>query len=159
MHACGHDLHIAMLAGAARILSGRRAGLDGDVVLMFQPGEEGWDGAARMIAEGVLDASGERVRAAYGLHVRAPGASSGIFQGRSGPITGGNDRFAVTVHGAGGHGSLPHLANDPIPVAAELITAIQTLVTRRFDALDPVVVTVGSVRAGEDRTPSRARRR
>jgi metal-dependent amidase/aminoacylase/carboxypeptidase family protein len=95
MHACGHDLHTAMLVGAARILAGHRAGLAGDVVLMFQPGEEGWDGAARMIAEGVLDAAGERVRAAYGLHVRAQGSSSGRFQGRSGPIMGGSDPFEV----------------------------------------------------------------
>ncbi|WBB53813.1 M20 family metallopeptidase [Verrucosispora sp. WMMD573] len=148
MHACGHDLHTAALVGAAHTLAEHRDLLAGDVVFMFQPGEEGWDGAARMIDEGVLDAAGSRVRAAYGLHVRSYGTARGVFRSRPGALMGGVDAFTVTVHGAGGHASMPHLANDPIPVAAQIITSIPPMLIRRFDALDPVVVTVTSVRAG-----------
>lgn len=145
MHACGHDLHTAALVGAARTLAEHRDLLAGDVVFMFQPGEEGWDGAARMIEEGVLDAAGPRVQAAYGLHVRSYGTPRGVFRSRPGTIMGGTDSISITVQGKGGHASLPHVANDPVPVAAQIITAIQTMITRRFDAFDPVVVTITSV--------------
>jgi hippurate hydrolase len=148
MHACGHDLHTSMLVGAARLLSAHRDHLAGDVVFMFQPGEEGCDGAGVMIDEGVLDAAGRRADAAYGLHVFSSAVPQGRFLTRPGTMMAASDELHVTVHGAGGHGSAPHRAKDPVPALAEMVTALQTLVTRRVDAFDPVVVTVGQLHAG-----------
>ncbi len=159
MHACGHDLHTAMLIGAARVLSAHRQELAGDVVFMFQPGEEGFDGASYMLREGVLDAAGPRVRSAYGMHVMASEIPRGVFTTRPGTLMAASDGLQVTVHGSGGHGSAPHLSRDPVTTAAEMVTALQTLVTRRFDIFDPVVVTVGSFHAGTKRNviPDEAR--
>lgn len=148
MHACGHDLHTTMLAGAARLLSARQPGLAGNVIFMFQPGEEGFAGARHMIEEGVLDAAGERPVAAYALHVGSAEWPAGLIATRPGPMMAAADVLDVTVRGHGGHASRPYLAKDPIPAACEMVTALQTLVTRRFDVFDPVVITVGSFHAG-----------
>jgi amidohydrolase len=148
MHACGHDLHTSMLVGAAHVLSAQRESLAGDVVFMFQPGEEGFDGARHMVGEGVLDASGKRVDAAFAIHVTSAMLPGGFFAGRVGPMMSAADTLSVTVKGAGGHGSTPHRAKDPIPAACAMVTALQTFVTRRFDIWDPVVVTVGAFHAG-----------
>jgi hippurate hydrolase len=148
MHACGHDLHMAILVGVARLLSARRDELPGSVVFMFQPAEEGPGGAEPMIQEGVLDAAGERVIAAYGLHVSSAHERYGVFSGRRGPLMSASDQARVTVLGRGGHGSRPHRAKDPIPAACEMVTALSTRVTRTHDIFDPVVVTVGSFHAG-----------
>ncbi|MFI6791028.1 M20 family metallopeptidase [Nonomuraea sp. NPDC050383] len=151
MHACGHDLHTAMLVGAAHLLCAARDELPGDVILMFQPGEEGHDGAAVMLSEGVLEAAGAPPLAAYALHVQSV-RRAGVFATRSGTVLSGTARMRVTVHGKGGHGAVPHRALDPVPPLAEMITAVHALVTRRFDAFDPVVVTVGHVSAGSHGT-------
>ena len=148
MHACGHDLHTAMLAGAAKLLSDRQQELAGNVIFMFQPGEEGPGGARIMVSEGVLEAAGDRPVAAYGLHVASGLLPLGLVASRTGTILAAADTLHVTVHGRGGHGSQPHLAADPIPVACEIVLALQTMVTRRFNIFDPVVVTVGTIHAG-----------
>ncbi|HUY48981.1 MAG TPA: M20 family metallopeptidase [Streptosporangiaceae bacterium] len=148
MHACGHDLHTAMLVGAARILSARQDTLPGKVIFMFQPGEEGYAGARHMIREGVLGAAGERPAAAYALHVASAQFGPGLFATRPGSMMAAADVLDVTVRGHGGHASEPHLSSDPIPAACEMVTALQTMVTRRFDVFDPVVITVGSFHAG-----------
>jgi hippurate hydrolase len=148
MHACGHDLHVAGLVGAVKILHELRDQLPGDVVFMFQPGEEGPGGAAPMIAEGVLDAAGRRADAAFGLHVISAQAPLGVWTGRPGVLMAAADQCYITVRGSGGHGSQPHRSKDPVPVACEIVLALQAMVTRQFDAFDPVVVTAGRIAAG-----------
>jgi hippurate hydrolase len=151
MHACGHDLHTAGLVGAARLLSARRAELPGDVVFMFQPGEEGAHGAEKMIEEGILTAAGRKADAAYGLHVLSYRLPSGRFACRPGPLMSASDGLFVTVVGRGGHGAKPHLGRDPVPAACEMVLALQTMVTRRFSIFDPVLITVGLIQGGTKR--------
>ena len=148
MHACGHDTHIAMLLGGARLLVARREQLAGRVLLMFQPGEEALGGARFMLAEGMLDLpAAEAANAAFAIHI-STWYPTGTLNLRPGPQMAAADFIRLTVRGRGGHASAPHTALDPIPVAAEIVLALQAMVTRRVDVLDPAVVTIAHIRGG-----------
>jgi len=144
MHACGHDGHMAILMGAAKVLAGRRGALAGNVVFLFQPAEEDPPGGAqRMIADGALDG----VDRVFGLHLWQP-LPSGIVGITAGPMMAQSDKFTVTVQGRGGHASQPDRAVDPVLVASHLVVAAQSIASRFVDPLAPVVVTFTTIHGG-----------
>jgi len=151
MHACGHDLHMAMGIGAAHLIATHKDELKGDVIIWFQPGEEGHGGADVMLEEDMHLVSGQMPIAAYGIHVFSS-YPKGLFGSKVGPLMAAAGGMTVTFKGAGGHGSMPWLSKDPISPMAEAITALQTMVNKRFSAFDPVVINVGWVKAGDDHT-------
>ncbi|HEY3083600.1 MAG TPA: M20 family metallopeptidase [Chloroflexota bacterium] len=147
MHACGHDAHTAILLGVARVLHERRHELAGTVKLIFQPCEERAPGGAiKMIEEGVME--GPKVDAAFGLHV-TPQLETGQLGYRPGPASAASDRFTITVIGKGGHAARPSSCVDAIVVAAHLVVALQTLVSRETPPIQPAVVTIGAIHAGD----------
>lgn len=151
MHACGHDLHMAAGIGAAHLLATHKDKLNGEVLIWFQPGEEGHHGADVMIEEGMLDLTGSRPIAAYGLHVFTS-MPKGLIACKSGPLMASAGDLNVTFHGAGGHGSMPWLSKDPVTPMVESIAALQNLLNKQFDQFDPVIMNVGWIRAGDDAT-------
>lgn len=145
MHGCGHDGHAAILLGLARILSGRREQLRGEIRLLFQPAEELVDGgAAKLVAAGALDGA----TAVVGLHLDT-NLETGTIGLTAGAVAASDDRFDIKIIGAGGHAASPHQTVDALTIAAGLVGQLQTLVSRRIDPLSSAVVTVGSLHAGD----------
>jgi hippurate hydrolase len=143
MHACGHDAHTGMLVGAAHALSGMRDRLSGTVKFVFQPAEEGGGGGKVMVDEGVV----EDVSCIFALHLW-PGLPFGKVATKAGPIMAAADAFEMEITGSGGHGAMPHLAADAVVIAAQVVTALQTVVSREVDPVEPAVLTVGEIGAG-----------
>jgi hippurate hydrolase len=143
MHACGHDGHTSMLVGAVHVLSGMRDRLGGTIKFVFQPAEEGGGGGKVMVDEGVAD----DVSSIFALHLW-PGLPFGKVATKAGPIMAAADAFEMEVRGSGGHGAMPHLAADAVVMAAQIVTALQTIVSREVDPVEPAVLTVGEIGAG-----------
>ncbi len=156
MHACGHDGHVAMLLGAARVVMARRAEVAGTVCFLFQPAEEGKGGARVMVEDGVLERFG--IERAYGLHLAStdPVGRVGFHEG---PFYASSDSVEITVEGKGGHGSAPHTSVDPVYVASQFVVAVQQVVSRNVDPIEPAVVTIGAINGGTTHNviPSRVR--
>ncbi len=148
MHACGHDLHSATLVGAATLLSSRTKEMSGRVVLVWQPGEEGYDGMQVMLDEGLMEVIGAEAVATYGLHVLADTFPHRVFSGRAGVSHATSATFQIKVSGVGGHAAFPHAAVDPVPAAAEIALGLQIRLTRTVNIFDPAVITVGSIHGG-----------
>ncbi len=145
MHACGHDGHVAIGLGVATLLARHRTEMHGQVKLVFQPAEEGLGGAKRMVEEGVLDTP--RPDVVFGLHVWNP-LPSGYVAIQEGPLMAAAGKFDIEIVGRGGHSAQPHLTVDPIVVAAQVINAIQSIVSRNLDPLESLVISVGELHAG-----------
>ena len=147
MHACGHDGHMAMALGAARVLKEHRASLRGNVKFLFQPAEEGPGGAKPMIDDGALE--DPMVDAVIGCHLGViwdiPSGHVGVKQG---PLMAAMDGVDITIQGKGGHGAMPHLTVDAVAVGAQVVSALQTIASRRVSPLDPVVITIGTFSGG-----------
>lgn len=146
MHACGHDSHTAMLAGAVKLLHAHRARLAGTVKFMFQAGEEGYFGAVKMIDDGLIDRH-PKPDGAFAMHI-TPNVPTGVFTAKAGAFMASGDILGIKVTGKGGHASAPHHTVDPMPVACEIVTALQTFVTRKINAFDPVVLTITKIDGG-----------